>query len=179
MENRLKLVFPTEEYKKQVMEYLKEHIKNGENILHGAGGLDKADSFEDWIQKINDDLSEEKSRKKGRVVSTQYLAIRKEDNKLVGLIQIRHKLNDYLLKCGGHIGDGVRPSERNKGYSAEMISLALEKCKELKILRVLMTCDKRNVASAKTIIKNGGVLENEIIEEDGNIVQRYWIELKE
>ena len=60
-----------------------------------------------------------------------------------------------------------------------MISLALEKCKELKISRVLMTCDKKNVASAKTIIKNGGVLENEIIEEDGNIVQRYWIELKE
>ena len=85
-------------------------------------------------------------------------------------------LNDALLKNGGHIGDGVRPSERRKGVATKMIALALEECKKLGIDKVLMVCDKDNIGSAKSIIKNGGVLENEIA-EDGVIEQRYWITL--
>ena len=77
---------------------------------------------------------------------------------------------------GGHIGDGVRPSERRKGYATEQIRLALQKCKELGIDRVLMTCEDWNVGSAKSIINNGGILENEI-EVEGKIFQRYWIDL--
>lgn len=174
MNSELELVIPNESYKEQVMDYLEEHIKNGEYELHGDGGLDHLKDYDKWLLKIESDMKTEGDEK--RVPSTLYLAIRKSDSKLIGMIQIRHKLNENLLKTGGHIGDGVRPSERNKGYSTEMIRLALEKCKELNIRKVLMTCDKNNVASAKTIIKNGGVLENEIMEEDGNIVQRYWID---
>ena len=104
-----------------------------------------------------------------------YLAI-DETNKLVGMIDIRHKLNEYLLNYGGHIGYSVRKSERRKGYATEMLKLALEKCKELNIKRVLITCDKNNIASACTILKNGGEFENEII--DGHeVTQRYWINL--
>ena len=95
---------------------------------------------------------------------------------MVGAVNIRHDLNDYLLKYGGHIGDGIRPSERRKGYATEMIRLALEECRKLGLTRVLVTCDKNNIGSAKSIIRNGGILENEVLEK-GVIKQRYWIAL--
>lgn len=92
-------------------------------------------------------------------------------------MNIRHYLNDKLFETGGHIGDGIRPSERRKGYATAMIGLALEECRKLGIDRVLICCDKDNIGSAKSIQRNGGVLENEV-EENGNSVQRYWIELQ-
>lgn len=95
----------------------------------------------------------------------------------MGAVNIRHYLTDYLLQYAGHIGDGIRPSERKKGYATAMISLALEECKKMGIQRVLMCCDKDNVGSAKSIIYNGGILENELIDEEGKVVQRYWIAL--
>lgn len=104
------------------------------------------------------------------------LCLDKDRNIFVGAVNIRHYLNDSLLKTGGHIGDGVRPSERRKGYATAMIALALEECKKLGIHKVLMCCDKENIASAKSIIHNGGILENEV-EEKGHLEQRYWIQL--
>lgn len=174
-EERLELVFPSIEDKDKVNEFVEEFKKNGEKKIPGSAGIERKESFEEWLKNVIDDLS---STKANRVPSTQYLAIRKEDNRLIGMIQIRHSVKiDHLLKTDGHIGDCVRPSERNKGYATEMINLALLKCKELGIGHVLMTCVKENIASSKTIIKNGGVLENEI-EYEGSIYQRYWISLK-
>ena len=158
-------------------EFKEEFIQNNENEIPGGGGLEREETFEAWMQKINDDLSEEKSKARGRVPSVLYLAFRKRDKRLIGIIQIRYALNEYLFEFGGHIGDSIRPSERNKGYSTKMIALALKEAKKLGIGNVLMTCNKNNVASARTIIKNGGKLENEVI-EDNKIVQRYWITLK-
>ena len=97
------------------------------------------------------------------------------NGKIVGTIAIRNYLNDSLMKSGGHIGYGIRPSERRKGYGAKMLALALKKCREFGVEKALVTCDKDNIASAKTAMKNGGILENELVEENGNIVQRYWI----
>ena len=175
--NRLKLVFPSEEYKDKIQEFVEEFRKNGENIIPGSGGLDRLPSFEEWIQKINDDLSKEKAEAKGRVQAKQYIAIRTHDNKIIGVTQLRYRLNEHLYYYGGHIGDSIRPSERDKGYSTEMIGLVLEEAKKLGIGNVLMTCDKENKASARTIMKNGGIFENEV-ENDGKITQRYWISLK-
>jgi predicted acetyltransferase len=81
------------------------------------------------------------------------------------------------LLSGGHIGAGIRPSERRKGYATAMISLALEECKKLGIKNVLITCDKSNIGSAKSIMNNGGVLESIIINPKGIEVERYWINL--
>lgn len=93
------------------------------------------------------------------------------------MIQIRLALNDYLLQTGGHIGYSVYPDERGKGYATEMLALALKLCPELGLGRVLVTCDAANIASAKVIQANGGVLENEVA-HDSIITQRYWISLQ-
>lgn len=172
----LELIFPTKEYKKEVEEYLQEFLDNGENEIAGDGGLDRIRDFDKWLEKVQNDLSVD-TIDKDRIPATLYLTIRKSDKKIVGNLQIRHFLNEKLLNYGGHIGDSVRPSERRKGYATEQIRLALEKCKELGIDNVLMDCDKTNIGSAKSIQKNGGILENEIY-VGNEVVQRYWISLK-
>lgn len=110
-----------------------------------------------------------------RVPDSVFFLLDTERDRLLGAINIRHYLNDDLLMEGGHIGDGIRPSERRKGYATEMIRLALIECRKLGIDKVLMTCDKDNIGSAKSIINNGGILENEFINSNGVIEQRYWI----
>lgn len=174
----LELVFPTIEYREQLEEYVQEHIDNNEYKLNGVGGLDTVKDFDKWLEKINNDLSE-KTIVGSLIPSTVFLGVRKSDNKVVGMLQIRHKLTKKLYFNIGHIGDGVRPSERRKGYATEMIRLALEECKKLGINKVLMACNKENIASAKSIMKNGGILENEVISEGGKVDQRYWINLEE
>ena len=113
----------------------------------------------------------------GKVPDSVYFLLDVERNILLGAVSIRHYLNDHLLQFGGHIGDGIRPGERRKGFATEMIRLSLIECKKLGIQRVLMVCEKTNVGSVKSIIKNGGVLENEFEDKDGKTHQRYWIEL--
>ena len=97
--------------------------------------------------------------------------------RILGAIDIRHELNAYLHTYGGNIGYGIRPSERKKGYATQMLNLALEQCKILGMQKVLITCFKDNVGSAKTILNNGGVLENEVA-ENGILKQRYWITIE-
>jgi len=169
----MELIFPTIEYKKAMFEYRREHIDNGETSIHGSAGFIRAENYENWLEKIKKAVT---AAEPGFATGEVYLAV--VENKIVGTIAIRHTLNETLLNTGGHIGYGVRPSERRKGYAAKMLSLALEKCRKLGIEKVLVTCDKNNIGSAKTIIKNGGVMENEFVEENGNITQRYWINLK-
>lgn len=131
--------------------------------------------FQDFDYYLKN-LDTKEETKNGWVPDTTLFCLDKDRNIFVGAVNIRHYLNDELLKTGGHIGDGIRPSERGKGYATAMIALALDECKKFGINKVLMCCDRDNIASAKSIIRNGGVLENEV-EEDGQLVQRYWISL--
>ena len=172
--NRLKLVLPTLEYKEKIMDYKKEFIESRDS-MDGTAGLRNAETFEEWYSAFCDNLKEETVRD-GLVPATTYIAISTDDGRLIGMIDIRHRLNDYLLNFGGHIGYSIRKSERQQGYATEMLSMALIECLKLNIRKVLITCDKDNVASAKTIINNGGILENEKPEGNG-ITQRYWISL--
>ena len=119
-----------------------------------------------------------KSTKNGFVPSSVYFLYDEMRNKLIGAVDIRHYLNENLMQTGGHIGDGIRPSERRKGYGTLIIKLALEKCKELGIDKVLMFCDKSNIGSKKTIERNGGIFEQEVKEKNGNTLLKYWIPLK-
>jgi len=96
---------------------------------------------------------------------------------LVGFLQLRHMLNDFLLHQGGHIGYSVRVSRRREGHASRALGLALDRCRDLGIERVLVTCDDDNLPSAKTIESQGGVLEDTRIADDGHLVRRYWISL--
>lgn len=168
----LRLVLPTPAHQEQIWAYREEFLKYGDTLA-GTASLDRAESFEEWFAAWRDNGSEETVRA-GLVPATTFLAM--DGERLVGMIDIRHRLNGYLLNFGGHIGYSVRREERQKGYAAGMLALALEECRRLGLERVLVTCDKDNLASARTILRNGGVLENEV-EEDGETVQRYWIKL--
>ena len=171
----IELVNPSPLYKDQVMEYKNEFLLNSDS-LDGTAGLRTAQNFEEWLSAIQDNASEETVRS-GLVTANTYLAVRTSDSKIVGMIDIRRRLNDYLLQFGGNIGYSVRKSERRKGYASEILRLALRKCRTMNMDRVLITCDKENVGSARTIQKNGGILENEV-EEQRRITQRYWITIK-
>ena len=97
---------------------------------------------------------------------------------LIGVAHFRHSLNAALSYEGGHIGYGVRPTQRNKGYGKIMLKLLLERAKTMGLTRVLLTCDKSNIASARVIHCNGGKLDSEVPRKDGKgITQRYWIHL--
>ena len=172
----LKLIRLTKEYKNQLGEMLDEWRADQElnHTNHSPWAIFKNDyhDFNYYLEHL-----EVKDAKEGLVPDSVFFLLDEDRNRLLGAVNIRHYLNDYLLKEGGHIGDGIRPSERRKGYATEMVRLALIECKKLGIDRVLMTCDKDNIGSAKSILKNGGVLENEFLNEDGNIEQRYWIDL--
>src|SRR5699024_69328 len=99
------------------------------------------------------------------------------EKRIIGAVNIRHQLTEVLFNSGGHIGYGIRPTERRKGYATKLLSLSLEKAQELGIKKVLVVCDKTNLGSLKVIRNNNGIVASDFVEDDGNIVQRFWIEL--
>lgn len=172
----VKLIFPSKEHEKEAFEFIQEFLEYNSEI-NGTGGLYRYNNYDEWLLKLEEDLDlpnipEEK------VPASTYFLIKESDNKIIGMINIRHKLNEFLLNEGGHIGYSIRPTERKKGYGTIMLKLALQKCRELNLNKVLITCDKINIASAKVIQNNSGILENEIFSEAfSEIIQRYWIDL--
>ena len=111
------------------------------------------------------------------VPSNLYFLTRASDGKIVGAASIRWRLNKELLHNGGHIGYGIRPSERGKGYGTRQLGLILDKCRERKMEKVLITCLEENLPSQKIVLKNGGVLENTVTTSQGETFCRYWVEL--
>jgi len=174
----IKLVQPQKHHEAAVQEYIQEHFSFGEDSLHGSSLLTEMESYSAWLRHLTKQ-SDKATVPSDWVVSTTLLAIRESDQKIVGTINIRHELNEFLLEFGGHIGFGVRPSERGKGYASEMLRLGLNYCNMLGLEKVMVACYKENLASARTILKNGGVLEREFIYDDGKEVQVYWINLSD
>lgn len=169
----LRLVRLSPEYRPQLNEMMDEWTASGETIVPYA--IRKTD-YRDFDRYLPS-LEVGHDRDECLVPDSTFFCLDDERNIFVGAVNIRHWLNEGLLLNGGHIGDGVRPSERRKGIATKMIGLALEECRKLGIDRVLMVCDRENTGSAKSIVNNGGVLENEV-EVDGIVEQRYWIDLQ-
>ncbi|MDD3336588.1 MAG: GNAT family N-acetyltransferase [Eubacteriales bacterium] len=166
----LRLALPSVKDREAVLDYKREFLENGDS-MDGTSALAASKTFEGWLSS-NIANRREETVAPGLVPASTYLAYAGE--RLVGMIDLRHRLNEHLLNFGGHIGYSVRKSERRKGYATEMLRLVLPYAWQLGLDRVLITCNQQNEGSRRTILQNGGVLENEVPRADG-ITQRYWI----
>ena len=168
------LIKPDLSYADEITKYKEESLKESP-LINGSAGLNNFSSIEDWLEELKK-RSSEATVPEGLVPSSTYLGVREKDNYIVGMIDIRHYLNEYLTQVGGNIGYSVRKTERNKGYAKQMLKLALEKCKELKMKKVLITCDEDNIASEKVILSANAKFED-IRNIDGENKKRFWIDL--
>lgn len=173
----LKLIDPNEKY---LEEYKEAYELSCEKIEQGLVSRHDQMFFNpDEVDVIDAIMSQrdESRLPEGWVLSYNYFAV--DDDKFIGIINIRVKLTERLLKFGGHIGYGVNPKYWKMGYGTKMLALALEKYGDLiEEDKILITCDEDNIGSYKIIEANGGVLENIVeAEEDGDIfpLRRYWI----
>ena len=166
--------------KNEAINYIEEHYQYNSNI-NGSGCLDdylEENSYEEWLNFLNDLNSKEGASKYGWVPSKTYFLIRENDNRIIGMINIRLTLNERLRKHGGHIGYGIRPTERKKGYNKINLYLGLEVCHEYGIKEVYLDADELNPASWRTMEALGGVLVEKYIDED-MLVRKYSINVEE
>ena len=158
------LVEPSEEYAEQIAEY-KQAFLDSDSSMDGCGPLRRCEDPLTYIAECRKYTSPE-TLPEGLVLATQFLYIRKVDNRLVGMIQVRHYFNDYLSKFGGHIGYSIKPDERRKGYATSMLKAVLPYCKEIGLDKILISCIDGNIGSEKAILNNNGVYESTVNEPD-------------
>lgn len=170
----IKLLIPTIELKEKALDYRKEHFDNNELIISGSELFDKINSYEEWLEKITKN-SNIKTVDSNWVLTDTFFAVREEDNKIIGIIDLRHTLNTFL-KDLGNCGYSVRPSERKKGYATEMLRLLIQHARECNLKELHLSVERNNIPSVKTIIKNGGKLERSFKYKD-EIADSYLIEL--
>ena len=165
---------PSLDRKEDAIEYIEEHLEYNSRI-NGSGGLDKyLEDYEGWLEY----LERCKKPTEDRVPGLTYFLVRESDNKIIGMANIRLYLNESLKREGGHIGYGIRPTERRKGYNKINLYRALEVCEENAIEEVVLDCNKENIASSKTMIALGGIKTQERMHNDV-VVERYAINVSD
>lgn len=174
---------PSMERKNDVIEYMNEHVKYN-SAINGTGSFDHVledETYEECMDRYYKIQDNEYAKSIDRCPGKTYFLIRKNDNKLIGMINIRHHLTPKMLVHGGHIGYGIRPTERRKGYNKINLYLGLLKAlEEFNLDKVMLDCDVKNLGSDKTIQALGGVLERTDIDDyDGVLTNVYWINTKD
>jgi len=152
----IKLKRPTKEYESEALAFKQEFIDDGEMTINGSELLDQMDSYDEWLKSVTDNISPDTVNPEW-VVTDTYFAFDEDDN-IVGIIDLRHELNDFL-KDFGNSGYSVRPSQRRKGYATEMLKLIIERARQIGMDKLQLSVEPTNEASVKTITKNGGKYE--------------------
>lgn len=166
----IKLVIPSERFLPSYLQAYDAYMQMG----GGAYGMTNAREV-DIFQKY-EDYRLERNLRPDRVGSDYYWLVDTDTDCFLGEITIRHRLNEALLQRGGHIGYVVRFDQWNKGYGTRMLSLALEKARQMGLNAVLCTCNDDNPGSARVMEKNGFRLEDTVM-VDGRKIRRYWKQL--
>ena len=173
---------PSLERKKEIIDYINEFVEYKSDI-NGTGSLDKileGYTFEQALERCLNMENREYAEKNGRCQGKTFLLIRKNDNKIVGTINVRWNLTEEMKQFGGNIGYGIRPTERRRGYNKINLYLGLIEAKKIGLDKVMLDCDVENLGSSKTMEALGGKLERtEIDPYDGILISVYWINVDE
>ena len=171
-----RLIPPDETMLGEIAGYRQAFLDAGDS-MDGTGSLRRMENPADWLAECRRKLRRE-TAPPGWVPCTQLCYVRGEDGRIVGMIDLRHELNDYLREYAGHIGYSVRPDERRKGYATRMLLEALPLCRAMRLGRVMIACLTDNEASRRTILRGGGVYWRTVHEPKENIdLEQYWIAL--
>ena len=172
------LTRPSAEYARQIRTYRQEFLDCGDS-MDGTSGLRQFEDPTEWMAYVEAHANPA-TLPVGRASGAQYLYVREDDLKIVGMIDLRFAFNPYLKKYGGSVGYSVAPSERRRGYATQMLGRALPIFRARGVDRVLITCIKGNEGSRRTILNNGGVYESTVYEPDEQLdIERYWIRLSD
>ena len=171
----IRLVQPSVQLRREFICMTTEYLAAGEK--EGGWLFERAlDDFPAYVRRLLD-YAEGKNLPEGWVPSSTYWLIR-NGSTVLGHSSLRHCLTPALEQRGGHIGYYIRPSERGKGYGSAILTLSLDKARQLGLKRVLVTCGDENRVSARIIEKNGGKLTDKVkVEGIKHLTRRYWIDL--
>ena len=170
----MRLLMPDLNYAEELQKFRQDFFSKGEGT-DTCGSLAKYETIQEWISEVVM-LSSPETTPVGKTPRKQFIYLREEDDKIIGLLQIRFCLNERLEKFAGHIGYCICPSERRNGYATRLLKEALPICRFLGINKALVCCESDNEGSVKTILKNGGSYESTVYDpENGSYINRYWI----
>ena len=175
------LEVPSIKRKNDALDYLNEHIKYNSE-MGGTGSLEKCKkdlTYKEWLEELENKKDLNYMNKIGWAPSITFFLIRENDNKIIGMINIRFNVTSELMDMGcSHIGYGIRPTERRKGYNKINLYLALLEAKKLGLKKVLLECLADNLGSIKSIEALGGVLDrSEVDKWDNKLTNYYWIDV--
>ena len=171
----VQLVTPSSAFESSHRSFVEEFRSNGERVVPWVAD-EPFETFDDYVKALLA-AADGIGIPHGFVPHSTFWLIDSRDE-IVAISNLRHGLTEGLLKHGGHIGYGVRPSARGRGHATEILRHTLARACDLGLRKVRLTCDKDNVASCRTILRNGGVLDDEeFMPEYRCVTSRYWINL--
>ena len=153
---KIKLNVPTLNDEIKALEFKQEFLDNNESVINGSELLDNMDSYQEWLKSVTNNAHIETVNPEW-VLTDTFFAV-DEDEKIIGIIDLRHELKGFLIDFG-NTGYSVRPSERRKGYATQMLRLILDVARRAGLSSIQLSVERANEPSIKTIVKNGGIYE--------------------